>query len=243
MNPRDGFTRNVIKRNYALITPDGNVPSIFPGWTGCTPVVLISAALGAGLSQFLISLDLKSIGAGKTGKDEWFLYVVAGRTKVNGIALAEGGFAFLPPGTKYDVRGAAKDSRLLVFKKTYEPLAGQQPLKFFTGNEKEISEAPFLGDKHARLKTLIPDSLATDMAVNIFTYDSGATLPFVETHVMEHGMLFLAGSGVYRLDADRHPVTAGDAIWIAPYCPQWFINDGSQPARYIYYKDVNRLPK
>ncbi len=80
------------------------------------------------------------------------------------------------------------------------------------------------------------------MAVNIFTYDPGATLPFVETHVMEHGMLFLSGSGVYRLDADWHPVTAGDAIWIAPYCPQWFIAAGPQPARYIYYKDVNRIP-
>jgi (S)-ureidoglycine aminohydrolase len=55
-------------------------------------------------------------------------------------------------------------------------------------------------------------------------------------------MLFLAGGGIYRLDADWHPVTAGDAIWIAPYCPQWFIAAGPEPARYIYYKDVNRLP-
>ena len=48
--------------------------------------------------------------------------------------------------------------------------------------------------------------------------------------------------GVYRLDADWHPVAAGDAIWIAAYCPQWFIAAGPGPARYIYYKDVNRLP-
>jgi (S)-ureidoglycine aminohydrolase len=243
MDPKPGFTRNVIKRNYALITPDGHVPSVFPGWTDCTPIVLISSALGAGLSQFLISLDVKSVGAGETGKEEWFLYVVAGQLKVNGVALAEGGFAFLPQGTEYDVRGVARDSRLLVFRKTYEPLAGQKPLVFFTGNETEIPEAPFLGDKNARLKTLMPDSLATDMAVNIFTYDPGATLPYVETHVMEHGMLILSGSGIYRLDTDRHQVSAGDAIWIAPYCPQWFIADGPQPARYIYYKNVNRLPK
>jgi (S)-ureidoglycine aminohydrolase len=243
MNPKPGLTRNVIKRNYALITPDGHVASVFPGWTDCTPFVLVSSALGAGLSQFLISLDVKSVGTGETGKDEWFLYVVAGKSKVNGVALAEGGFAFLPPGTKYDIRGAAKDSQLLIFRKTCEPLAGQKPLAFFTGNEKDISEAPFLGDKRARLKTLIPDSLAADMAVNIFTYDPGATLPFVETHVMEHGMLFLSGGGVYRLDADWHPVTAGDAIWIAPYCPQWFIAAGPQPTRYIYYKNVNRIPQ
>ena len=159
------------------------------------------------------------------------------------VALAAGGFAFLPPAAKYDVQGAAKDSRLLVFKKVYEPLAGQNPLPFFAGNERDIPETPFLGDPQARLKLLIPDSPATDMAVNIFTYDPGATLPFVETHVMEHGIMMLSGSGVYRLDAERHPVRAGDAMWIAPYCPQWFVADGPEPARYIYYKDVNRMPK
>lgn len=242
MNPKLGLTRNVIQRNYALITPDGHVPSVFPGWTNCTPIVLISPELGAGLSQFLIQLNPKSLGAGKTELDQWFLYVIAGKVKVNATALTKGGFAYLPPGTKYEVRGAAPDSRLLIFKKTFTLLAGQKPPAFFTGNEKNIPETPFLGDQHARLKTLIPDSPAADMAVNIFTYDPGATLPFVETHVMEHGMLFLGGGGVYRLDNDWHPVTAGDAIWIAPYCPQWFIAAGPQPARYIYYKDINRLP-
>jgi (S)-ureidoglycine aminohydrolase len=243
MNPKSGFTRTVIKRNYALIAPDGHVPSVFPGWTDCVPVVLISSALGAKLGQFLISLDEKSVANGETGKAEWFLYVVAGQLKVNGNALAEGGFAFLPPETKYQIQDAAKNSKLLVFKKNYEPLAGQSAMPFFAGNEKHLAETPFLGDPHARLKLLIPDSPAADMAVNIFTYDPGATLPFVETHVMEHGILMLSGSGVYRLDTDRHPVMAGDAMWIAPYCPQWFVADGPEPARYIYYKDVNRIPK
>ncbi len=243
MNPKLGLTRNVIKRTYALITPDGHVASVLPGWTNCTPHVLISAALGAGFSQYLIKLDTKSAGVGNTENSEWFLYVIAGSMQVNGASLAEGGFAFLPPNTKYDVRGAAKDSRLLVFRKTYEPLTGHKSPQFFSGNEKDMAEAPFLGDKALRLKTLIPDNLGADMAVNIFTYDPGATLPFVETHVMEHGMIFLTGGGVYRLDADWHPVTEGDTIWIAPYCPQWFIASGPRPARYIYYKDVNRLPR
>ena len=29
---------------------------------------------------------------------------------------------------------------------------------------------------------------------------------------------------------------------MAPYCPQWFVAMGKQPARYLYYKDVNRDP-
>ena len=76
----------------------------------------------------------------------------------------------------------------------------------------------------------------------IRTYQPGATLPFVETHVMEHGLVMLSGQGVYRLDADYHPVQAGDVIWMAPYCPQWFVAMGKTPASYIYYKDVNRDP-
>ena len=34
----------------------------------------------------------------------------------------------------------------------------------------------------------------------------------------------------------------GDVIWMAPYCPQWFVAMGKGPARYLYYKDVNRDP-
>jgi (S)-ureidoglycine aminohydrolase len=238
-----GLTRSVIRPNYALITPDSFVASVFPGWTNCGVNVLISAGLGAKLSQYLITLAAGGVGLGETAVAEWFCFVTSGKVKVNGVALTEGGFAYLPPRMKYEIRGQAKGAKLLVFKKVFEPLAGRTAPAFFAGNERNISETPFLGDPHARLKNLIPDSLATDLAVNIFTFDPGATLPFVETHVMEHGILLLAGGGVYRLNDEWHPVAAGDAIWIAPYCPQWFIASGPQPARYIYYKDINRLPQ
>ena len=242
MIPKLGLTRNVIRPHYALITTDGYVCSSLPGWTSATINVLLSAALGAGLVQYLITLDTRGLGVGDTECDEWFVYVISGKAKVNQVTLTAGGFAYIPLGTRYDIRSAAKGTKLLVFRKVYEAFAGFAPPAFFTGQESEIGETPFLGDPHARLKTLIPDTTGVDMAVNIFTYDPGATLPFVETHVMEHGMLFLTGSGVYRLGDDWHPVTAGDAIWIAPYCPQWFIAAGPAPARYIYYKDVNRTP-
>jgi (S)-ureidoglycine aminohydrolase len=29
---------------------------------------------------------------------------------------------------------------------------------------------------------------------------------------------------------------------MASYCPQWFVAMGKKPARYLYYKDVNRHP-
>jgi (S)-ureidoglycine aminohydrolase len=248
MITRLGLTRTIVTTRYALIAPDGHVASALPGWTRCRAIVQISASMGARFSQYHITLEPGGRGEGETNGDSWFFFVVAGAATVNGATLSPGGFAYVPPDERYVVStgasGTASEATLLVFRKFYEPLpgAGLKAPRFFSGQEQAIPEAPFLGDPHARLKVLIPDTPAADMAINIFTYDPGATLPFVETHVMEHGMLFLAGGGIYRLDAEWHPVTAGDAIWIAPYCAQWFIAAGPEPARYIYYKDVNRLP-
>ena len=99
-----------------------------------------------------------------------------------------------------------------------------------------------MGNEDAILQPLLPDHPPFDMAVNVFTFQPGATLPMVETHVMEHGLLVLEGWGVYRLGDDWHPVEAGDVIWMSPYCPQWFVAAGKEPTRYIYYKDVNQDP-
>ncbi len=55
-------------------------------------------------------------------------------------------------------------------------------------------------------------------------------LPLVEVHVMEHGLLMLEGQGVYRLGDDWYPVRQGDVIWMAPFCPQWFVAMGKGPS-------------
>jgi (S)-ureidoglycine aminohydrolase len=64
----------------------------------------------------------------------------------------------------------------------------------------------------------------------------------VESHVMEHGLLMLEGGGIYRLGDSWYPVEAGDFIWMAPYCPQWFGAIGKKPAKYLIYKDWRRHP-
>ena len=242
MYPKLGLTRNVIRPNYALITPDGLVASVLPGWSGTTAHVILSSAMGAGFSQLLLNLEPGGNGDVHTGADEWFIYLITGAGSLDGQSLPPGSYAWIPPDQSFTFQATDPGTSLLVFRKQYEPLDGHPPGPRLTGHPDKIASIPFLGDSHARLQTLLPDNLTADMAVNIFTYDPGATLPFVETHVMEHGMLFLEGRGVYRLGDDWHPVTAGDAIWIAPYCPQWFIAAGPGPARYIYYKDINRSP-
>jgi len=243
-----GFTRTVVKRNYALITPDGFVPGVLPGWKNAVVIINISPVMnGPRFSQLQITLDENSTGTGNTGKLEHFYYVVTGgciaRLGGKKFKLGPGSYAFLPPKTAFTFSAATKGTRLLVFQKPFEPLAGEKTPGVITGHERDVKGQPFLGNEDARLQVLLPDQPAFDMAVNIFTYQPGATLPFVETHIMEHGLLMLKGQGVYRLDADHHPVTAGDVIWMASYCPQWFVAMGKTPASYIYYKDVNRAPQ
>jgi (S)-ureidoglycine aminohydrolase len=57
---------------------------------------------------------------------------------------------------------------------------------------------------------------------------------------MEHGLYFLQGKGIYFLGDDWMEVQADDFIWMGPYCPQSFYATGPAPARYLYYKNVNR---
>jgi (S)-ureidoglycine aminohydrolase len=127
-----------------------------------------------------------------------------------------------------------------LFFKKFAPLDGAIPPETVVGRETEVAGQPYLDDEDARLQTLLPNHPSFDMAVNIFNYNPGALLPFVETHIMEHGLLMLEGKGIYRLEDRWYPVSAGDCIWMASYCPQWFTAMGKSPARYLYYKDVNR---
>jgi (S)-ureidoglycine aminohydrolase len=245
MKKSSGFTRTVVRPLYALLTPDGFVPSNLPGWKNVTAIVNISPAMGARFSQVQITLGENGVGEGHTGVLEFFIYVLEGQcaAKIGGgkIGLVAGHYVFIPPKTKFHFAGG-KGTKLLVFQKKFEPLAGAKIPGVIVSHEKRISGQPFLGNKDARLQVLLPDTMEFDLAVNIFTYQPGATLPFVETHVMEHGLLMLRGKGIYRLNESRYSVRDGDVIWMAPFCPQWFVAMGKTPASYIYYKDVNRAP-
>jgi len=237
-----GTTRTVVRPLYALIAPDSHVPSVEPGWTKAAPIVLVSAGMGAGITETLYLMEAGGRGAGHTHGDEHFYYVVEGECTLNGHELKSGGFAYIPAGGAFDLVSSA-GARVLLFAKRYEVLPGATVPEAIFGDEKQVKSEPFLGDSAAQLQALLPDRPGFDLAVNIFTYAPGGTLPFVECHVMEHGMLILEGAGVYKLGDDWHPVEKGDALWLAPYCPQWFVAMGKTPARYIYYKDVNRAPR
>ncbi len=240
------LTRSVVRRNHAVIAPDGFINSTVPGWTGCTVNVLINEQMGARLCQTLVTLTEASRLTGMTQASQIFFYVVAGQVEAavdsHSKLLTTGQFAYVPPGQPYQFGNAMPGTQLLTFHKVYEPLPGYPaPGVLFGG--KDDSKAPvYMNDEALRIQELLPNELAFDMAVNIFTYQTGGHLPMVETHIMEHGLLYLQGQAIYMLDQQWYPVKQGDAIWMAPYCQQWAASIGKEPSVYIYYKNVNRFP-
>jgi (S)-ureidoglycine aminohydrolase len=148
----------------------------------------------------------------------------------------------LPAGDVGVVTAGAR-SRILVIEKQYQPLHGRTTPQAFCGSEDAVVPEPLMGDDDVQVRSLVPAAVEFDFAVNTMTFQPGASLVMVEMHVMEHGLLMLEGGGVYRLSDQWYPVNAGDFIWMAPYCPQWFGALGKNPARYLIYKDWNRHPQ
>ena len=240
------LTRSIVKNNHAVISTDGYINSNVPGWSNCIVNVIINEQMGARFCQTLITLNSDSRLAGSTLKSQIVFYVVSGACDFNSGSgdrrLGKSEFAYLPTGKEYKIGRAEKGTQILTFHKEYEKLEEYDVPALFIGNANEIDAPSYLGDSSLRLQVLLPENLSFDMAVNIFTYDPGGHLPFVETHIMEHGMLYLQGQGIYMLDHQWYPVKKGDSLWIAPYCQQWFTAMGKEPAVYIYYKNVNRFP-
>ena len=240
------LTRSVVKNNHAIIAPDGYINSRVPGWNNCTVNVIINESMGANLCQALITADEGCNLHGVTRLSEIFFYVEQGEALVTVGAqkqqLAAGQFVYVPINQEYSFVNVVNRTRILTFHKEFEPLAGYDVPEVLFGDSALIEGPTYLGDPALRLQVLLPDHLAFDMAVNIFTYDPGGHLPMVETHIMEHGLMYLQGQGVYMLDQHWYPIKKGDSIWMAPYCQQWFTAMGKEPAVYIYYKNVNRFP-
>ncbi|GAB3971007.1 (S)-ureidoglycine aminohydrolase [Spirosoma terrae] len=240
------LTRSVVKRNHAVISPDGYINSRVPGWDNCTVNVIINEQMGANLCQTLITLNETSQLTGSTQQSQIFFYVIEGECSatVDGETkpLTTGQFVYIPIGHQYTFSQPKPGTQLLTFHKVYERLEGFDVPAVLFGDAATVEGPSYLGDPALRLQVLLPDTLSFDMAVNIFTYDPGGHLPLVETHIMEHGLIYLQGQGVYMLDKDWYPIKKGDSIWMAPYCQQWFTAMGKEPAVYIYYKNVNRFP-
>ena len=232
---RLGFTRSANRADHLLLTPDTFVRAPLPGMTKATAIVHAAPAIGAGFTQY--TAEFEPGGSLGSPRGQRFIYVLEGEVTAGGETLPVGGYAYGPSSVT-----ASGKARASVIEKPYLPLEGKKAPATLIGVESAIAPKPLLDDPAIEVRCLLPDDFAFDFAVNTMTYLPGATLPMVEIHVMEHGLVMLSGGGIYRLGDDWYPVTEGDFIWMGPYCPQWFGALGKVPAKYLIYKDWNRHP-
>ncbi|MBP1181922.1 bifunctional allantoicase/(S)-ureidoglycine aminohydrolase [Methylobacterium sp. PvR107] len=248
--------RAVFTEAYAVI-PRGVmsdiVTSFLPGWDGTRAWILARPLSGFAetFAQYLMEVAPGG-GSDRPEPDaqaQGVLFVVEGNLSLSlegrSHALRPGSYAYLPPGAAWSLRnGGAEPARVHWIRKIYEPAPGLAVPDAFVTHESAIAPAGMAGTNGAWATTrfVASEDLRHDMHVNIVTMQPGGTIPFEETHVMEHGLFVLEGKAAYRLNRDWVEVEAGDFMWLRAFCPQACYAAGPGHFRYLLYKDVNRHP-
>lgn len=246
--------RAVFTESYAVI-PRGTmrdiVTSSLPFWDKTRLWVLARPLSGFAetFSQYIVEV---APGGGSDRPEtetgvEAVLFVVAGAATltVDGTThvMTPGGYAYLPPDAVWTLHNKGQNTLSFHWiRKAYVPVDGMDAPDLIITNEQEVAptEMPGTDGKWATTRFAAPDDLRHDMHVNIVTFAPGAVIPFLETHVMEHGLYVLEGKAVYRLNTDWVEVEAGDFMWLRAFCPQACYAGGPGNFRYLLYKDVNR---
>jgi len=249
--------RAVFTEAYAVL-PRGTmrdiVTSQLPHWNHTRAWVIARPLSGFAetFSQYVVEV---APGGGSTRPEpdanaEGVLFVVGGgvRLTVDGTDrdLAPGGYAFLPPGTRWTLTNAGERSATFHWiRKAYERVDGIDVPEAFVTNETDVPAQPMPDTDGAWSTQRFVDPLDTrhDMHVNIVSFEPGGAIPFPETHVMEHGLYVLEGKAVYLLNKDWVEVQEGDFMWLRAFCPQACYAGGPGRFRYLLYKDVNRHPR
>lgn len=249
--------RAVFKTAYAVI-PKGVmrdiVTSIFPHWSD-TRAWIIARPLSGFAETFSHYIIEVAPGGGSDTPEpdaeaEGVLFVVAGQIDLTidgqAHALGEGGYAFLAPGADWAVTNTTSANATFHWvRKAYEVAQGVSVPESFVSSESDMvpNVMPDTNGAWSTTRFVDPADLRHDMHVTIVNFEPGGSIPFAETHVMEHGLYVLEGKAVYRLNDDWVEVEAGDYMWLRAFCPQACVAAGPGRFRYLLYKDVNRHPK
>ncbi|MEM7524052.1 MAG: bifunctional allantoicase/(S)-ureidoglycine aminohydrolase [Pseudomonadota bacterium] len=255
--PQDSLMtgRAVFTEAYAVI-PRGVLTDIvasrLPNWRGTRAWILARPLSGFAETFSQMLMEVAAGGGSETPEPtadaEAALFVTDGAAEIviggGTHTLTPGGFAFIPAGTLWRVANAGDAPlRFHWVRKRYEPAPGLAPPDPIIAQEQDIAKQPMIGtDSWSTTRFMDPDDLRHDMAMTIVTFAPGGTIPFEETHVMEHGLAILEGKGVYKLNRDWVEGQAGEFLWLRAFCPQACYAAGPGPFRYLLYKDVNRFP-
>ena len=246
--------RAVVKLAYTVI-PKGVlcdiVTSSLPGFTNTRAWIIArpTPSSATTFSQLIVEIAPGG-GAAKPEVEagvEGVVFVTTGSLTLTldgeRHVLEEGGYAFLAPGATWSL--ANEGDTITSFhwiRKAYEWLDDVDAPASFVTSDKDIepTSMPDTDDVWATTRFSDASDLAHDMQVNIVTFKPGGTIPFAETHVMEHGLFVLQGKAVYRLNDDWVEVEAGDYMLLRAFCPQACYAGGPGEFRYLLYKDMNR---
>lgn len=239
-----GFTRSVYKSDHALITPESHVFASLPGWLRTTAAYFISPATGSHFTMFLAKMEGDSSSGLPAVDTERLLFVIKGDVELftsfeGSQKLSVDSFVYLPPNFKHTLQSES-GATIVAFERRYQKTTDKMP-EMVVGStySQPVIETP--GEVFV-LRKLLPTSEEYDFNIHVMDFEPGDFLNVKEIHYNQHGLLMLEGRGIYRLGDNWYPVQAGDAIWMAPFVPQWYGALGRTRTRYLLYKDVNRDP-
>ncbi|KAK4746522.1 hypothetical protein SAY87_012834 [Trapa incisa] len=245
-----GFTRSVYKRDHALITPESHVWSPLLDWTNTLGAYLITTAMGSHFVMYLAKMTEGSLSGVLSDDVERFIFLVHGTVTLTTASRSnkleewqfeyiDNSYAYIPPNIDHSV-SCDSLATLVVFERRYASLNDHKPELIIGSTDKQpLLETP---GEVFELRKLLTTSLPYDFNIHIMDFQPGEFLNVKEVHYNQHGLLLLEGQGIYRLGDSWYPVQAGDAIWMAPFVPQWYAALGKTRTRYLLYKDVNRNP-
>ncbi|MEG9487685.1 (S)-ureidoglycine aminohydrolase [Mannheimia indoligenes] len=241
-------TRSVIrKNNFVILETDGLVKNSIPNYHNCDISILSSPALGASFADYIATVHPTG-GCTQLGGNgiEVFVYCVSGQLSVKNCdteaTLETGGYIFSPADKVLSfVNNSAESTKIYIHRRRYTLLEGQQA-KSYVGNVNNIEYVQYEGMATCLIKDLLPSAtdFGFDMNMHILLFKPGASHGYIETHFQEHGMLFLSGKGMYRLDDEWIPVKKDDYVFMDSYCPQACYAVGDEDFVYIYSKECNR---
>ncbi len=157
--------------------------------------------------------------------------------------LSPGSYVYLPPDERWELFNTGYSRGVFHWiRKRYEPVEGLSMPEFVFHHEDDgqVDLMPNSDGAWTTTRFVDPSDLSHDMHVNIVTFQPGGCIPFLETHVMEHGIYILEGKALYNLNGDWIEVEEGDYLWLRAFCPQACYAGGPSQFRYLLYKDVNR---
>ncbi len=246
--------RAIVTEAYTVI-PRGSMTDIvnsrLPFWEDTLLWILASPVAGfcSTFSHYLVEVES---GGGSSTPDteagvQSVLFVTKGSLTLTvndePHALECGSYVYLPPSADWSLFNTGdSQAGFHWFRKPYNKVDGIDEPDVIVVQESTVEAhvMPNSNDGWTTKRFVDQSDLRHDMHITIVSFEPGCVLPFLETHVMEHGLYVLEGKGVYNLNQDWVEVEAGDYMWLRAYCPQACYAGGDGTFRYLLYKDVNR---